>query len=58
MAHGGVPPDIGKGTMKKIVCLFVDDSGVEYFSKDGLNHLLNSISYHYAVSTDWGGCKL
>ena len=33
----------------------MDDVRVKYFSKDGANHLVNSLKRHYAISTDWEG---
>ena len=35
--------------------LCVDDLGVQYFSKDEADHLLDELKKHYAVSTDWEG---
>ena len=36
-------------------CLCVDDFGVKYYSKDDVNHLLNSLRAHYKCTTDWEG---
>ena len=42
-------------TRKTKFCLYVDDFGVKYVSKDCANHLLNSLKNHFAISTDWEG---
>ena len=31
----------------------MDDFGVNYFTKDDANHLLDSLKKHYAISIDW-----
>ena len=38
---------------KKCFCLNMDDFGVNYFTKDDANHLLDSLKKHYAISIDW-----
>ena len=44
-------------TRKTYFCLYVDNFGIKYFSKDDSNNLLKYLSKHYAVSTDWEGLK-
>ena len=38
---------------KSFLC--VDNFGVKYFSKDDVNHLLDSRKKYYAISADWEG---
>ena len=33
----------------------MDDFGVKYFSKDDVDHLLESLKNHCEISTDWEG---
>ena len=42
-------------TLATKLYLCVDDLGVQYFSKDEADHLLDELKKHYAVSTDWEG---
>ena len=42
-------------TIETNFCLFIDDFGRKYYSKDDSDHLLNALKKHYAVSTDWEG---
>ena len=36
-------------------CLCVDDFGIKYYSKEDAQHLLDSLSNHYKITTDWEG---
>ena len=36
-------------------CLCVDDFGIKYFSTADAQHLLNALTQHYKISTDWQG---
>ena len=38
-------------------CPYVDNFGVNYFSKDDADHILNSLGNHHALSTGWEGCN-
>ena len=56
--HGYYPVPFTTGlwahnTRKTKFCLFVDDFGVKYFTKDDANHLLDPLKKQYAISTDW-----
>ena len=42
-------------TRRTEFCLYVNDFGVKYFTKDDANHLLDSLLNPYKISTDWGG---
>ena len=42
-------------TRKIKYCLCVDDFGVNVFTKYDVNHLINSLKKHYAISTYWEG---
>jgi hypothetical protein len=44
-------------TRRTIFCLFVDDFGVKYFSKQDAEHLLAALSDNYKISVDWDGKK-
>jgi hypothetical protein len=35
----------------------VDDFGVQYFSKEDADHLINAIKANYPVKVDWTGSK-
>jgi hypothetical protein len=35
----------------------VNDFGVQYFNKEDVDHLINSIEANYPVKTDWTGSK-
>ena len=56
--HGYYPVPFKTGlcppkTRKTTFCLYVDDFGVKYFSKDDADHLLESLKKHYSISTYW-----
>ena len=42
-------------TLPTKFCLCVDDFGIKYFSKTDANHLLNALTQHYSITTDWTG---
>ena len=42
-------------TKKTKFCLCVDDFGVQYFSQDDINHLINALQDKYIVTTDFSG---
>ena len=42
-------------TRKTKFCLYVDDFGVKYFSKDDAYHLLTALRSHYKISVDYEG---
>ena len=44
-------------TRKTTFTLVVDDFGVQYFSKDDADHLINAIKANYPVKVDWTGSK-
>jgi hypothetical protein len=44
-------------TRRTTFTLVVDDFGVQYFSKEDANHLINSIEANYPVKIDWTGSK-
>jgi hypothetical protein len=44
-------------TRRTTFTLVVDDFGVQYFSKEDADHLINSIEANYPVKTDWTGSK-
>ena len=33
-------------------CLYVDNFGIKYYSKEDINHLLNALGQNYTYSTD------
>ena len=35
----------------------MDDSRIKHFNKDDIDHLLESLKNHYAISIDWEGCS-
>ena len=47
-------PGLWKHTYRRTTfTLCVDDFGIQYFSKDDSNHLINSIHATYECSIDW-----
>ena len=44
-------------TRKTTFTLVVDDFGVQYFSKEDAEHLINAIKEDYPVKVDWTGSK-
>jgi hypothetical protein len=44
-------------TRKTTFTLVVDDFGVQYFSKEEADHLINAIKESYPVKVDWTGSK-
>ena len=40
---------------RKKWCLYMDDFGAKYFTKDDANHLLDALKNHFAISIDWEG---
>jgi hypothetical protein len=44
-------------TRKTTFTLVVDDFGVQYFSKEDADHLINAIKTNYPVKVDWTGSK-
>jgi hypothetical protein len=44
-------------TRKTTFTLVVDDFGVQYFSKEDADHLINAIKESYPVKVDWTGLK-
>jgi hypothetical protein len=44
-------------TRKTTFTLVVDDFGVQYFSKEDANHLIDAIKESYPVKVDWTGSK-
>jgi len=40
-----------------IFVLIVDDFGIEYVGRQHADHLLQALSTHYEVTTDWSGAK-
>ena len=36
-------------------CVTVDDFGIKYFNKDGIQHLLDVLNTNYNCTIDWSG---
>ena len=42
-------------TKQDLFCLCVENFGVKYFSKDDVDHFLNSLGKHYSIANDLEG---